>query len=222
LPFDKLKIDQSFVRDITQNPANAAIATATIAIARGLNQFVLAEGVETEAQALFLRTRHCDAIQGYLFSHPLPPQSLTRLLADKARLQLGAQSCLGELALLVVDDEPAILNALRRLFRHESFQVLVANNSEEAFELLAQRPIQVIVSDQRMPGMTGTEFFTRVRQLYPDTMRIILSGYTELETVIEAISRGAIYKFLTKPWDDEQLREQVREAFRLAGSGESR
>jgi len=98
----------------------------------------------------------------------------------------------------------------------------VANNSEEAFELLARRPIQVIVSDQRMPGMTGTEFFTRVRQLYPDTMRIILSGYTELETVIEAINRGAIYKFLTKPWDDEQLREQVREAFRLAGSGESR
>ncbi len=222
LPFDKLKIDQSFVRDITQNPANAAIATATIAIARGLNQSVLAEGVETEAQAMFLRARHCDAIQGFLFSHPVPADSVTQLLASKARLQLGGQACQTELALLVVDDEPSILNAMRRLFRHESFQVLVANNSEEAFEILAQRPIQVIVSDQRMPGMTGTEFFTRVRQLYPDTMRIILSGYTELETVIEAINRGAIYKFLTKPWDDEQLREQVREAFRLAGSGESR
>jgi len=183
---------------------------------------VLAEGVETEAQAMFLRARHCDAIQGFLFSHPVPADSVTQLLASKARLQLGGQACQTELALLVVDDEPSILNAMRRLFRHESFQVLVANNSEEAFEILAQRPVQVIVSYQRMPGMTGTEFFTRVRQLYPHTMRIILSGYTELETVIEAINRGAIYKFLTKPWDDEQLREQVREAFRLAGSGESR
>ncbi|HXE39125.1 MAG TPA: response regulator, partial [Azonexus sp.] len=64
--------------------------------------------------------------------------------------------------------------------------------------------------------MSGTEFFSRVRQLYPDTVRIVLTGYTDLDSVTGAINRGSIYKFLTKPWDDDQLREQVREAFRLA------
>jgi EAL domain-containing protein (putative c-di-GMP-specific phosphodiesterase class I) len=74
-PFDKLKIDQSFVRDIIENPVNAAIATAAIVMARSLNLSVLAEGVETEAQASFLRSRRCDAMQGYLFSRPLPAES---------------------------------------------------------------------------------------------------------------------------------------------------
>jgi DNA-binding NtrC family response regulator len=76
--------------------------------------------------------------------------------------------------------------------------------------------VQVILSDQRMPEMSGTEFFSRVRQLYPDTIRIVLTGYTDLDSVTGAINRGAIYKFLTKPWDDDLLREQVREAFRVA------
>ena len=67
-----------------------------------------------------------------------------------------------------------------------------------------------------MPDMSGTEFFARVRQLYPDTIRIVLTGYTDIESVTGAINRGAIYKFLTKPWDDDLLREQIREAFRIA------
>jgi len=215
-PFDKLKIDQGFVADITHNPANAAIATAAIAIAHGLNLSVLAEGVETEAQALFLRKRHCDAMQGYLFNRPSPPEIITALLIDNTRLDLGLPRAQSNHTLLIVDDEPSILSAMNRLFRHEHFQVLTATRSAEAFDLLAQHPVQVIISDQRMPGMTGTEFFARVRQLYPETLRIILSGYTELEAVMDAVNRGAVYKFLTKPWEDDQLREQVREAFRIA------
>ncbi|GAB2883392.1 hypothetical protein GCM10027046_09900 [Uliginosibacterium flavum] len=215
-PFDKLKIDQGFVRDITHNPANAAIATAAIAIAHGLNLSVLAEGVETEAQAIFLRNRRCDAMQGYLFSKPSAPEAITTLLVNNTRLFLGLTHSASEQALLIVDDEPSILSAMSRLFRHENFRVITATRSTEAFELLAQNSVQVIISDQRMPGMNGTEFFARVRQLYPDTLRIILSGYTELEAVMDAVNRGAVYKFLTKPWEDDQLREQVREAFRIA------
>jgi response regulator RpfG family c-di-GMP phosphodiesterase len=67
-----------------------------------------------------------------------------------------------------------------------------------------------------MPEMSGTEFLARVRQLYPETIRMVLTGYTDLDSVTDAINRGAIYKFLTKPWDDDQLREQIRDAFRLA------
>ncbi|MDO6385126.1 EAL domain-containing protein [Uliginosibacterium sp. 31-12] len=219
-PFDKLKIDQGFVRDITHNPANAAIATAAIAIAHGLNLAVLAEGVETEAQALFLRSRRCHAMQGYLFHRPLAADDYARLLASRERLHLGEVQAQGNQYLLIVDDEPSILSALTRLFRHESFRVLTAASCNEAFEQLARHPAHVILSDQRMAGMTGTEFFARVRQLYPDTVRIILSGYTELESVMDAINRGAVYKFLTKPWEDDPLREQIREAFRIAASKE--
>ena len=80
-----------------------------------------------------------------------------------------------------------------------------------------------VISDQRMPDMSGTDFLNIVKQLYPDTLRIILSGYTDLEVVTDSVNRGAVFKFLTKPWDDELLRTQVRDAFhRLAISGRIR
>jgi diguanylate cyclase (GGDEF)-like protein/PAS domain S-box-containing protein len=216
LPFDKIKIDQSFVRDITENPVNAAIASAAIVMARSLNLSVLAEGVETEAQASFLRSRRCDSMQGYLFSRPLPTTEFEQLLAGRKRLQLADTPPEKANTLLIVDDEPNILASLSRLLRREGFNILTANSPAEAFEHLAKHPVQVILSDQRMPDMSGTEFFARVRQLYPDTIRIVLTGYTDIESVTGAINRGAIYKFLTKPWDDDMLREQIREAFRIA------
>ena len=215
-PFDKLKIDQGFVRDIIENPVNAAIATAAIVMGRSLNLSVLAEGVETEAQASFLRGRRCDAMQGYLFSRPLPAAEFEQLLAGDRRLTISAIPADPGQTLLLVDDEPNILNSLSRLLRREAYQILTASSPLEAFEVLAKHPVQVILSDQRMPEMSGTEFFSRVRQLYPDTIRIVLTGYTDLDSVTGAINRGAIYKFLTKPWDDDLLREQVREAFRVA------
>jgi diguanylate cyclase (GGDEF)-like protein/PAS domain S-box-containing protein len=214
-PFDKLKIDQGFVHDITENPVNAAIATAAIVMSRSLNLAVLAEGVETEAQANFLRGRRCDAMQGFLFSRPLPPDEFEQLMVGNKRMRFSESPGDGAQTLLLVDDEPNILNSLTRLLRREGYSILTATSPTEAFDLLAKHPVQVILSDQRMPDMSGTEFFARVRQLYPDTIRIVLTGYTDLDSVTGAINRGAIYKFLTKPWDDDQLREQVREAFRL-------
>jgi len=215
-PFDKIKIDQSFVRDIINNPINAAIASAAIVMGRSLNLSVLAEGVETEAQAGFLRSRRCDAIQGYLFSRPLPPEEFAPLLRSSKPLSIPAHSTSDEKTLLLVDDEPNVLSSLTRLLRREGYSILTATSPTEAFELLAKQPVQVVISDQRMPDMSGTEFLSRVRQLYPNTIRLVLTGYTDLQSVTDAINRGAIYKFLTKPWDDDQLREQIREAFRMA------
>jgi CheY-like chemotaxis protein len=211
-----LKIDQGFVRDIVENPVNAAIATAAIVMARSLNLMVLAEGVETEAQANFLRARRCDAMQGYLFSRPLPVDAFEPLLLGKKHLSLVDQTTVGAQTLLLLDDEPSILASLTRLLRREGYTILTATSPEEAFNLMANQPAQVVISDQRMPEMSGTEFLSRIRQLYPDTLRIVLTGYTDLESVTGAINRGSIYKFLTKPWDDDQLREQIREAFRMA------
>ncbi|WP_246480531.1 response regulator [Motiliproteus sediminis] len=117
--------------------------------------------------------------------------------------------------LLLVDDEENILRSLKRLFRREGYTIITALSGAEGLELLAQYPVGVIVSDQRMPEMTGSEFLHKVKELYPDTVRIILSGYTDLESVTESINVGAVYKFLTKPWDDELLSKNVAEAFRL-------
>lgn len=118
-----------------------------------------------------------------------------------------------ERTLLLVDDEENITSALVRLLRRDGYRILRANSGEAGLELLAQNEVGVIISDQRMPGMTGVEFLGKVRELYPDTVRVVLSGYTELNSVTDAINRGAVYKFLTKPWEDDLLRANVEEAF---------
>jgi response regulator RpfG family c-di-GMP phosphodiesterase len=97
--------------------------------------------------------------------------------------------------------------------RRDGYHILRANSGEAGLDLLSKNNVGVIISDQRMPGMTGVEFLGKVRELYPDTVRVVLSGYTDLSTIAEAINHGAIYKFLTKPWEDELLRANVEEAF---------
>ena len=217
-PFDKIKIDQSFVRDIIANPVNAAIANSAIAMAHSMNLATVAEGVETEAQARFLRGLQCDAIQGYLFSRPVPAPEFEQLLRSHKCLPMDEIVGSDRKTLLIVDDEPHVLSALSRLLRRESFETLTAKSPSEAFELLAKHPVQVILSDQRMPEMSGTEFLSRARQMYPNTIRMVLTGYTELNSITSAVNRGAIAKFLTKPWDDDQLREEIRQAFRTAAA----
>lgn len=215
---DLLKIDQSFVCDITSNPVNASIATATIAMAHKLGKSVIAEGVESEAQMTFLRRHDCDEIQGYWFSRPLPATELEPLLRAGHRLSFTTDEGEARHTLLLVDDEPNILAALNRLFRREGYRVLVAGSGAEGLELLATYQVHVVISDQRMPEMTGTEFLSRVKELYPETVRIVLSGYSELSSVTEAINRGAIWKYFSKPWNDELLKDEVRRAFRQMGT----
>lgn len=115
--------------------------------------------------------------------------------------------------MLLVDDEENILSALTRLLRRDGYQILRGNSGKAGLDLLKDNAVGVIISDQRMPEMTGVEFLGKVKELYPDTVRIVLSGYTELKSVTDAINEGAIFKFLTKPWDDELLRAHVRDAF---------
>lgn len=120
-----------------------------------------------------------------------------------------------EKILLLVDDEANILRSLSRLLRRDGYTILTAGGGREGLEILQQQPVQVIVSDQRMPEMSGVEFLSSARELYPDTIRIALSGYTDLNSVTEAVNKGAIYKFLTKPWEDDELRQHISDAFEL-------
>ncbi len=214
-PIDKLKIDIAFIREITRNPDDAAIALAIIRMAHSLKLEVIAEGVETEAQLAYLRRHHCDMIQGYYFSPPVPAADMERMLLDDKRLPLPVGAAALPLKnLLLVDDDPDVLAALERLLRQDGYNILLARSAAEGFELLALHPVQVILCDQRMPNMGGTVFLEKIKDLYPDTLRIILSGYADLESIMEAINRGAIHRFCTKPVNSVLLRDNIREAFR--------
>ena len=115
--------------------------------------------------------------------------------------------------LLLVDDEESILRALTRVFRCDGYTVLTATSGAAGLERLAEHEVGVVISDQRMPEMTGVEFLKRVKEHHPDTLSIVLSGYTELKSVTDAVNQGSVYKFLTKPWDDDLLRQNVEDAF---------
>ncbi|MBI2308799.1 MAG: Flp pilus assembly complex ATPase component TadA [Rhodocyclales bacterium] len=111
--------------------------------------------------------------------------------------------------LLIVDDEPGILKALTRTFRSEAYEIVTAANGSEALARLHEAPAQVIISDYMMPGMTGAELLKQVKALYPDTIRIMLTGHADTGAVMGAINEGAVYKFILKPWNDDDLRVTV-------------
>src|SRR5471030_2272226 len=214
-PVDTLKIDIAFIRELTSNPDDAAVVDAIIAMAHSLRMDVVAEGVETAGQLAYLGRHRCDQVQGYYFSAPLPAAQFEQLMRRDARLTLpDASGAAPERTLLLIDDEPHVLTALQRLLRQDGYRILAANGAAQAFELLARNEVQLILCDQRMDEMSGTELLDKVKDMYPDTFRIILSGYTDLKTIMESINRGALYRFYTKPWDNQTLRDNIRAAFR--------
>ncbi|MCF5691988.1 response regulator [Pseudomonas sp. PA-1-2A] len=108
-------------------------------------------------------------------------------------------------AVLLVDDEESILNSLRRLLRGQPYEVVLATSGAQALEIMATRPIDLVMSDARMPGMDGATLLAEVHRLYPATSRILLTGYADLTTIIKAINDGQIHRYISKPWNDEEL-----------------
>ena len=106
---------------------------------------------------------------------------------------------MAEQAVLAVDDEKSILNSLRRSLRKEPYKLFTAESGAEGLEILAAKEIQMVVSDQRMPNRSGTEFLSQVKKLYPDTVRVVLSGYAEAEAIVDSINRGEVFRFIGKP-----------------------
>jgi response regulator RpfG family c-di-GMP phosphodiesterase len=113
---------------------------------------------------------------------------------------------------LCVDDEPNILSALRRLFRGAGLEVRIANSGAEGLALLQETPVDLVISDMRMPEMDGAEFLQHVRKQWPDTVRLLLTGYSEVNSIIDAINRGEIYRYISKPWDDNDILLIVKQA----------
>jgi two-component system NtrC family sensor kinase len=112
--------------------------------------------------------------------------------------------------ILLVDDEPNILRALTRLFFDKDYELHTASSAQEGLEILKKQAVDLIIADYRMPGMTGIDFFHNARLVQPDAIRIILSGFADVHALTEAINEGNIYKFIFKPWNDEDLRTTVR------------
>lgn len=214
LPIDTLKVDRSFVQDISTDANDASIMRAIIGMAHSLRMAVVAQGVQTDAQLALLAAEQCDTVQGHLLGQPLPAQGASAFLADGGCLavQLPGRTP-RQPTLLLVDDEDSIVLALKRLLRREGYRILSASSGVQGLELLAQNEVDVVLSDQRMPEMTGEEFLRRTKELYPDTVRIVLSGYADMQSIANAINQGAVYKFMSKPWDEKTLKQGIQEAF---------
>lgn len=114
--------------------------------------------------------------------------------------------------ILCVDDEENILSSLKRLLRKEGYRLLTAPSGDEGLKLLAENSVHLVISDQRMPQMDGTQFLAKVKEGYPDAIRIILTGYTDVDSITESINKGHVYKFFLKPWNDQSLKLEIKQA----------
>ena len=110
--------------------------------------------------------------------------------------------------ILLVDDEPDVLYSLKGLLRRE-FQLFTAESGQEALEILRENDVHVIMTDQRMPGLTGVELMGHTRSQHPDAIRIVFTGYADIKAVVEAINNGGLYRYITKPWDPDELIETL-------------
>ena len=114
--------------------------------------------------------------------------------------------------ILIVDDEPHVISALMRGLREEPYRIVGSAGGAEALQVMAEVPIGVVISDERMPGMDGAEFLAHVKERHPGTIRIMLTGQASIEATMRAVNNGEIYRFFTKPWDELELRLAIRGA----------
>jgi response regulator RpfG family c-di-GMP phosphodiesterase len=141
-----------------------------------------------------------------------PAHALGNAPGDEPAGEPGTAAPEGALSMLCVDDEPNILAALRRLFRPLGYRVLCADSGAAALAMLEVESVDLVISDMRMPAMNGAQFLAHVRARWPDTVRMLLTGYADVDTILAAINRGEVYRYITKPWDDNDILLLVRHA----------
>ncbi|GAA5160320.1 HD domain-containing phosphohydrolase [Viridibacterium curvum] len=125
-------------------------------------------------------------------------------------------------ALLLVDDEANILQSLRRMLRPLGYAVRLANDGPEALAMMAEAPADLIISDMRMPGMNGATLLAEVRRQWPQTVRVLLTGYADMQSTISAVNEGGIYRYVTKPWQEDELLQVIRQGVELRGLARER
>lgn len=127
---------------------------------------------------------------------------------------MGGETAKDQITVLYVDDEQTNLFSFKASFRRD-FNVITATSGKEALKIMEENTVHVAVSDQRMPGMTGIEFFQELKASQPDPIRVLLTGYADINAVIDAINMGEVYRYVTKPWNSDELRNLINNAFEL-------
>ena len=112
--------------------------------------------------------------------------------------------------LLIIDDEENILKSLSRLFEEEPYELVTCSSGEEGLEKLKTFKVSVIISDNRMPGMSGIDFFQKAIKIAPDALRVMMTGFTDIDAVISSINKGEVYRYITKPWKDDEIKAVIK------------
>jgi diguanylate cyclase (GGDEF)-like protein/PAS domain S-box-containing protein len=215
-PIDCLKIDRAFIRECTTDAEDATIALSIINLAHSLKLKVVAEGVETEAQLNFLRSRGCDQLQGYYFAKPMDAVGATDALARDIGLRFSATADTAEaIAVLLVDDNGDDLEIFRETLASDGYRILTARSPQLALETMSTEVVDIVISDQRMPSMSGVDFLAAVGKLHPEAIRVMLTGSDSPDALPEAVNEARIHKYLSKHWDEDRLRLEVRAACKL-------
>lgn len=217
-PLDELKIDRAFIRDVTDNSDDAEITLAIINLAHSLKLSVVAEGVETKAQLDFLHMHGCDEIQGFYFARPMLAEECAHALRQDHRVSLlSTRDPLDKPTVLIVDDNEQDAQILQRALEPGGYRLLVAEHSQAAFDLLRRHRVDIVISDQNMPGMSGVQFLATVRKLYPRYIRILVSGSSGMAALTDAVNQAGIHKYLSKDWDAARFLAEVRQAHLAKG-----
>lgn len=214
-PVDKLKLDQSFVRDITQSAEALAISQAVLAVAHNLGLKVVAEGVETESQLNLLTRNHCDEIQGFYFSRPLPAEQCVAFLREDRRLQTGEIRQIGtNRTILIVDEESGNLAALGCELSESGYRILKAVNPISALEILAvENDIAVVLADHVMVDLNGLDFLGRVKHMYPWVVRAMAGNHAEGNFLMEAINRNLVFRFIVPTLELDSMKAAIAECY---------
>ncbi len=115
-------------------------------------------------------------------------------------------------SILIVDDDPGVLSALKRTLADEPYEIFTATSGVDGLQMLNEHQIKLIISDEKMPGMSGSEFLTAAKKIFPNSIRIMLTGYADMDAAMKAINSGEIYRFFSKPWDDVELKLSISTA----------
>lgn len=214
LPIDRLYLRGDLLQSAKQRFDDFSLLSGLLSMAAAIKTDVVIDGMDTPPLVALAKRAGACLGTGRQFGATLSTHGLLALLEQQSVVGVKSPAAdANKPQLLIVDDEENLLNALRRLLHKDGYQIHTARSASDAFDILAEHRIDVVLSDQRMPNMNGTDMLMQVKEMYPNTVRLVLSGYTELGSVTDAINKGAIYKYLTKPWDDDQLRANIKEAF---------
>lgn len=212
-PADRLKVDQSFVRGLLKNPQDRAIVAAVVRLAHNLNMRAIAEGVESEDEAILLYALDVDEIQGYWMARPQPAEAVEKLfdqpmlLDPAAFLQREAMP-----VVLLVEDETITRELLEHVLQSFGVRVASAASAEQAMEMFHQHDYAIAVVDHWLPGSSGIALLSEIRKRMPHTARVLMTASNDPQVLRDAINIGGVAHFLAKPIDPAVLRNVVHDA----------